>query len=398
MAAILDTAPLQARYATGPLGERRLVWREGLADDSRSRETEPSINVPALLRFMHNQGASDLHLSAGSPPIVRLHGELKKTNAPSLSAQDVLAIVHEIMMEDGQKDRFADEMEADFALDLGFARFRVNAFNQKRGPALVLRHIPSEIRSFEELGLPRVLADLAMRDKGLILVTGPTGSGKSTTLAAILDYINTNRRDHIITIEDPIEFVHESKQCLVNQREVGEHTRSFAAALRSALREDPDVILVGELRDLETTQLAITAAETGHLVLATMHTNSAAKTCDRVVDIFPGERQQQVRSMFSESLAGVVSQNLLPRRDGKGRVAAFEILVGVPAVRNLIRERKISQLASVIQTSSGLGMVAMEQSLKDLVLRGLITQDEARKHAALGTSSEVESAGGTHGI
>jgi len=253
-------------------------------------------------------------------------------------------------MTDMQRLAFEEELEVDFSFATDFARFRVNAFHQRKGPAACLRLIPTEIKTLSELGLPPIVSELAMKDRGLLLVTGPTGSGKSTTLASIIDYINQHRPCHIITIEDPIEFVHESKNSLVNQREVGSDTRSFAAALRSALREDPDVVLVGEMRDLETTQLAITAAETGHLVLGTLHTNSAAKTCDRIVDIFPHEQQAQIRTMFSESLVAIIAQTLIPRRDGKGRVAAFEILVGVPAVRNLIRENKVAQINSVIQT------------------------------------------------
>ena len=339
------------------------------------------MDITPLLSFIHKQGASDLHISTGAPPIIRLHGELKKTNAPPLTAEQVLSMLHGIM-NDPQRRFYKDNLEIDFSIACDFARFRVNAFHQRRGPAGVFRIIPNDVLSFEQLGLPAVIADLALKDRGLVLVTGPTGSGKSTTLASIIDFINTRRSAHIITIEDPIEFIHDSKNCLVNQREVGGDTHSFANALRSALREDPDVILVGEMRDLETTQLAITAAETGHLVLGTMHTNSAAKTCDRVVDIFPAERQEQIRAMFSESLLGIVAQTLLPTADGKGRTAAFEILVGIPAVRILIREQKTPQIASVIQTGSAAGMIAMDQSLKDLVMRGTVAQEEAAKRAA----------------
>ena len=339
------------------------------------------VDITPLLSFMYKQGASDLHLSTGAPPIIRLHGDLKKTNAPPLTGDQVLAMIHGIM-NDAQKRVYQEQLELDFSIARDFARFRVNAFHQRLGPAAVFRVIPTKIRSFEDLGLPNVVADMAMKDRGLLLVTGPTGSGKSTTLAAIVDYINSRRSGHIITIEDPIEFIHDNKSCLVNQREVGGDTHSFAAALRSALREDPDVILVGEMRDLETTQLAITAAETGHLVLGTMHTSSAAKTCDRVVAIFPAERQEQIRAMFSESLQGIVAQTLIPTRDGKGRVAAFEILVGISAVRNLIREGKVPQLGSVIQTGASYGMVAMDQSLKDLVMRGKIAQEEAAARAS----------------
>ena len=294
------------------------------------------MDVTPLLSFIYKQGASDLHLSTGAPPIIRLHGELKKTNAPPLTAEQVFAMIHGIMNET-QQGIFEKNLELDFSIAREFARFRVNAFHQRRGPAVVFRQIPNDVLTFGDLGLPAVVADLATRDRGLLLVTGPTGSGKSTTLAAIIDYINERRHDHIITIEDPIEFIHESKNCLVNQREVGGDTLSFANALRSALREDPDVILVGEMRDLETTQLAITAAETGHLVLTP---------------------------------------------DGRGRVGAFEILIGMPSVRNLIRERKTGQLASVIQTGASYGMMAMDQSLKDLVMRGRITQEEAAKRAS----------------
>ena len=339
------------------------------------------MDVTPLLSFIYKQGASDLHLSTGAPPIIRLHGELKKTNAPPLTAEQVFAMIHGIMNET-QQGIFEKNLELDFSIAREFARFRVNAFHQRRGPAVVFRQIPNDVLTFGDLGLPAVVADLATRDRGLLLVTGPTGSGKSTTLAAIIDYINERRHDHIITIEDPIEFIHESKNCLVNQREVGGDTLSFANALRSALREDPDVILVGEMRDLETTQLAITAAETGHLVLGTMHTNSAAKTCNRIVDIFPAERQEQVMAMFSDSLIGIIAQALVPTPDGRGRVGAFEILIGMPSVRNLIRERKTGQLASVIQTGASYGMMAMDQSLKDLVMRGRITQEEAAKRAS----------------
>ena len=339
------------------------------------------MDITPLLTFMFKQGASDLHLSTGAPPIIRLHGELKKTNAPPLTADQVLSMIHGIMT-DPQRHFFAENLECDFSIARDFARFRVNAFHQRRGPAVVLRIIPTKVLSFEELGLPPVIADLAMKDRGLILVTGPTGCGKSTTLATIIDFINARRSAHIITIEDPIEFIHENKNCLVNQREVGSDTLSFTNALRSALREDPDVVLVGEMRDLETTQLAITAAETGHLVLGTMHTSSASKTCDRVVDIFPAEKQEQIRAMFSESLVGIIAQTLIPTRDGKGRTAAIEILVGIPAIRNLIRERKTPQIGSVIQTGAAYGMIAMDQSLKDLVMRGKITQEEAAARAA----------------
>ncbi|HPD17243.1 MAG TPA: type IV pilus twitching motility protein PilT [Planctomycetota bacterium] len=339
------------------------------------------MDILPLLTFMHKQGASDLHLATGAPPIVRIHGEMKKINAPPLAADALLAMLRQIM-SDSQRQTYERDLELDFSFPTDFARFRVNAFVQRHGPSAVLRKIPNSVLPLEKLGLPPVVAELAMKDRGLILVTGPTGSGKSTTLASIIDYINERCPDHIITIEDPIEFVHESKQALISQREVGAHTHSFANALRSALREDPDVILVGEMRDLETTQLAITAAETGHLVLGTMHTSSAAKTCDRIVDIFPSERQEQIRTMFSESLLGIIAQTLIPTADGKGRAAAFEVLVGIPAARNLIREKKTAQLSSVIQTGSAHGMIALDQSLKDLVMRGRITREEALQRAS----------------
>jgi len=339
------------------------------------------VELLPLLSFMHKQGASDLHLSTGAPPILRVHGEMKRTTAAALSAEDLLPMLHSIM-SDAQRREYAENLEVDFAFPTDFARFRVNAFTQRHGPAAVLRKIPNDVLPLDTLGVPPIVGELAMKERGLMLVTGPTGSGKSTTLASIIDFINTHSPDHIITIEDPIEFVHESKCALINQREVGPHTHSFANALRSALREDPDVILVGEMRDLETTQLAITAAETGHLVLGTMHTSSAAKTCDRIVDIFPSERQEQVRSMFSESLLAILAQTLIPTRDGKGRVAAFEILVGIPSARNLIREKKTAQIGSVIQTGSAHGMTSLDQSLKDLVMRGRISRDEGIRRAS----------------
>jgi len=330
---------------------------------------------------MQKQGASDLHVATGTPPIIRIHGDLKRTNAPELTAEQVLSMLHGIMNEP-QRRFYAENLEIDFSFATEFARFRVNAYNQRHGPAAAFRIIPTQVEALEKLGLPPVIADVALRDRGLILVTGPTGSGKSTTLASIVDFINTRCQKHIITIEDPVEFYHENKNSLINQREVGGDTLSFGKALRSAVREDPDVILVGEMRDLETTQLAITAAETGHLVLGTMHTNSAAKTCDRVVDIFPSERQDQIRTMFSESLVAIVAQLLIPTRDGKGRVPAFEILVGTSAARNLIREKKTAQINSVIQTGAAQGMIALDQSLKNLVMCGKITQEEAIKRAA----------------
>ena len=275
---------------------------------------------------------------------------------------------------------FAGRHDTDFAYEIpGLARFRANAFADRKGAGGVFRVISSKIRTLEDLGCPSVLRELAMKERGLVLVTGPTGSGKTTTLAAMMDFLNQNRQGHIITIEDPIEVVHESKKCLINQREVGSHTKDFATALRSALREDPDCLLVGELRDLETTSLAITAAETGHLVFGTLHTNSASKTIDRLIDVFPGDRQSQVRTMLSESLEGVIAQSLIPTADGKSRVAAYEILVGIPALRNLIREDKTAQILSIMQVGTQHGMQTLDQALKDLVTSGKITREEALK-------------------
>ena len=341
-----------------------------------------SLSIQQLLAFTHKKRASDLHLSSGLPPTVRLHGEMAKLDLPPLQAQQLLALLHSIM-DDDQRREYEDKLELDFAIESPeCGRFRVNVFTQARGPAAVLRTIPEKVPTLEELGMPEVLAELSMRERGLILVTGPTGSGKSTTLAAMVNHINLNRRGHIITIEDPIEFVHHPKSCVINQREVGKHTHSFANALRSALREDPDVILVGELRDLETTQLAITAAETGHVVFGTLHTNSAAKTVDRVIDIFPPEQHGQIRSMFSESIAGIVSQTLLKTKDGNGRACAQEVLVAATAIRNLIREDKTAQIPTAIQTGAGVGMQTLDQALKRLVADGTVTLEEAKQKAA----------------
>jgi twitching motility protein PilT len=334
-------------------------------------------SVTQLLRFTVEQGASDLHLSAGQPPLLRVHGDLRRVDIPALSHDDVQRLVHEVMTAEHRRV-FEEKLELDFAFMLDpTLRFRVNAFMQSRGPGAVFRAISSRIPSFAELGLPDVLRQFSEMEKGLVLVTGPTGSGKSTTLAAMIDHINGTQPGHLLTLEDPIEFVHAPKRCLVNQREVGSQTHSFAAALRSALREDPDVILVGELRDLETTALAMTAAETGHLVLATMHTSSAPKTVDRIIDIYPAEQHGQIRAMMSESLIGVVSQMLVKKRGG-GRVAALEILVGTPAVRNLIREGKTHQIPSSMQVSGKSGMQTMEAALVGLVTRGVVDLAEAR--------------------
>ncbi len=334
------------------------------------------MDITQLLKFAYQQDASDLHISAGEPPMVRIHGDIKKLKVPELTAEQTHAMIFDIM-GDAQRKTFEECSDADFAMQLGdVARFRVNVFRQQRGVGAVFRRIPTKILTLEELGMPAILGQITQREKGLILVTGPTGSGKSTTLAAMLDRVNEEREGHILTIEDPIEFVHRSKKCLVNQREVGGHTQSFARALRAALREDPDYILVGELRDLETIQLALTAAETGHLVFGTLHTSSAPKTVDRVIDVFPPAQQAQVRAMFSESVQAVITQTLCRKVSG-GRVAALEIMLGTTAVRNLIREGKIHQLPSVMQTSQNAGMQTLEMHLLELVDSGLITRETA---------------------
>ncbi len=336
-------------------------------------------SIASLLTSTRDAGASDLHLSAGMPPIIRQRGEMVRANLPPMSAEETKATLYEIMTPE-QRVHFETHHEIDFGFEVpSVARFRANIFMQRRGPGAVFRVISPKIKSLEELGCPSVLRELAMKERGLVLVTGPTGSGKTTTLAAMMDFLNLNRQGHIITIEDPIEVVHESKKCLINQREVGSHTKDFATALRSALREDPDCLLVGELRDLETTSLAITAAETGHLVFGTLHTNSAAKTIDRLIDVFPGDRQSQVRTMLSESLEGVIAQTLIPTADGKSRVAAYEILIGIPALRNLIREDKTAQILSIMQVGTQHGMQTLDQALKDLVTSGKITREEALK-------------------
>ena len=341
-----------------------------------------SFDLPALLTFAKEAGASDVHVSAGTPPLLRIRGTMTQVDLPPLSSDDARHVLFDVL-NDAQKKAFEERHDIDFAFELpGISRFRANLFLQLRGPGAVFRLIPNRILSLADLGMPPVLKTLAAKEKGLVVVTGPTGSGKSTTLAAMVDHINQERRGHILTIEDPIEFVHPPKNCLVNQREVGPHTDSFLNALRGALREDPDVILVGELRDLETTSLAISAAETGHLVLATLHTNSAAKTIDRIIDIFPSGQQAQVRTMLSESLEGVVAQTLLPSKDGKGRVAALEVLVGVPALRNLIREDKTAQIMSVIQTGAQHGMQSLDQSLRDLVMQGRLAREEAMRKSS----------------
>ena len=339
------------------------------------------MDISELLAFAVKNKASDLHLSSGVPPMIRVHGDIRRINLPVLEHKDVHAMVYDIM-NDGQRKFYEENLECDFSFSIpNLARFRVNAFVQQRGAGAVFRTIPSKVLSLEDLKAPKVFVEIANQPRGVVLVTGPTGSGKSTTLAAIVNHINENEQGHILTVEDPIEFVHESKKCLINQREVGPHTLSFSNALRSALREDPDIILVGEMRDLETIRLALTAAETGHLVFGTLHTSSAAKTIDRIIDVFPAEEKEMMRSMLSESLRAVISQTLLKTKDGSGRAAAHEIMVGTPAIRNLIRENKGAQMYSAIQTGAQLGMQTLDQTLQDLVKRNIVSVDEARSKA-----------------
>jgi twitching motility protein PilT len=336
--------------------------------------------IDALFKMMHDQGASDLHLSTGSPPIFRLHGEMTRLNGKSLTHEELKAILFEIMSEKQRLD-FETRHDLDFAYEIqALARFRCNIFMQHKGIAAVFRIIPANILTADDLGLPEGVRKLTLLKKGLVLVTGPTGSGKSTTLAAMIDLVNSTRKEHILTLEDPLEFIHENKQSLLNQRQIGEHSESFAAALRAALREDPDVILLGEMRDLETISLAMTAAETGHLVFGTLHTSSAAKTIDRIVDAFPSDGQEQVRTMLSESLKGVVCQQLLKCAEG-GRVAAMEIMVGTPAIANLIREGKTFQIPSIIQTAKKDGMQLMDQNILDLMKMKRVTPEEAYRCA-----------------
>ena len=338
------------------------------------------MDITELLAFSAKNGASDLHLSAGLPPMIRVDGDVRRINLPAMEHKEVHALIYDIMNDKQRKD-FEEFFETDFSFEVpGVARFRVNAFNHNRGAGAVFRTIPSKVLTMEDLGMGKVFQQVSEFPRGIVLVTGPTGSGKSTTLAAMLDYINNTRYEHILTIEDPIEFVHESKKCLVNQREVHRDTLGFAEALRSALREDPDIILVGEMRDLETIRLALTAAETGHLVFGTLHTTSAAKTIDRVVDVFPAEEKSMVRSMLSESLQAVISQTLM-KKNGGGRCAAHEIMIGTPAIRNLIREDKVAQMYSAIQTGGALGMQTLDQCLQGLVKKGLVSREVAREKA-----------------
>lgn len=339
------------------------------------------MQITDLLSFGVKNKASDLHLSTGLPPMIRVHGDIRRINLPDTTSEQAFTMITDVM-NDSQRKIFQQDLEVDFSFELpNVARFRVNAFMSHRGPSAVFRTIPSKVLTLEQLDAPPIFKNIAETPRGLVLVTGPTGSGKSTTLAAMIDFINDSHQGHILTIEDPIEFVHHSKKCLVNQRELHEHTLSFANALKSALREDPDVILVGEMRDPETISLALTAAETGHLVFGTLHTTGAAKTVDRIVDVFPAGEKEMVRSMLSESLRAVISQSLLKTKDGSGRVAAHEIMIATPAIRNLIRENKIAQMAVILQTGQQYGMQTLDQSLQSLVRRNIVSIEAARTKA-----------------
>lgn len=343
------------------------------------------MEITQLLEFSVQQGASDLHLSSGQPPILRINGDIQRIDTPSFDPEELQTMIYDVM-NDEQRRGFESDLEADFSFELpNIARFRANVFQQNRGISAVFRTIPSQILTLEELNAPSIFKEIASFPRGMVLVTGPTGSGKSTTLAAMIDHVNKTTPGHILTIEDPIEFVHKPIRCLINQREVHRDTKSFANSLRSALREDPDVILVGEMRDLETIRLAMTATETGHLVFGTLHTSSAAKTIDRIIDVFPAEEKEMVRSMLSESLQAVISQTLLKKTTG-GRVAAHEIMLANSAIRNLIREAKVPQMYSVLQTSAQQGMQTLDQNLQELVAKGIITKEAARTKAVTKSS------------
>ncbi len=338
------------------------------------------MDIQELLSLTIQSGGSDLHLSSGMPPAIRVDGDLRMTRFPALNDREIVSCIQSLMTEE-QKQAYLEAWEIDFAFSINaLGRFRVNAFHQQRGASAAFRPIPSTVLSFEDIQAPAILKEIAQFRRGLVLVTGPTGSGKTTTLAAIIDYINSTRPHHIITIEDPIEFLHKSKKCLIDQREIFRDTKSFANALRSSLRQDPDVILVGELRDLETIRLALTAAETGHLVLATLHTSSAAKTIDRIIDVFPGEEKALARLMLSESLRAVISQTLIKKRGG-GRIAAYAIMMCTPAIRHLMREGKVAQIFSLIQTGRAFGMQTLDQHLEELLKTNIISKEDAHMKA-----------------